>query len=137
MIFVHDFTQNYLCEQQNEAQGLHWVHKQVTLMPTVAHYLCVKCEQLVTQEIVHITDNLNHDAHLVKLFMSKSIEVLRGNNVDICKIIEFTDQAPLQYKNKTAFNYLANSNIPTQRNFLALGMGKAHVMLVLGGSSKE
>ena len=23
VIFVHDFTQNYLCEQQNEAQGLH------------------------------------------------------------------------------------------------------------------
>ena len=34
VIFVHDFVQNYLCEQQNEAQGPHWVHKQVTLMPS-------------------------------------------------------------------------------------------------------
>ena len=73
VIFVHDFAQNYLCEQQNEAQGLHWVHQQVTLMPTVAHYHCAKCEQLVTHEIVHITDDLKHDAHLVKLFESKSI----------------------------------------------------------------
>ena len=104
LIFVHDFTQNYLCEQQNEVQGLHWVHKQVTLMPTVTHYHCVKCEQLVTHEIVHVTDDLKHDAHLVNLFMSKSIEVLRGNNVDIHKIIKFTYQAPSQYKNKTAFN---------------------------------
>ena len=113
VMFVHDFAQNYLCEQQNEAQGLHWVHKQVILMPTVAHYCCVKCEQLVTREIGHITDDLKHNTHLVKLFTSKSIEVLKGNNADVHKITEFMDQAPSQYKNKTAFNYLANSNIPT------------------------
>ena len=82
-------------------------------MPTVAHYHCAKCEQLVAHEIVHISDDLKHNAHLVKLFTSKSIEVLKSNNVDILKIIEFTDQAPSQYKNKTAFNYLANSKLPT------------------------
>ena len=65
VIFVHDFAQNYLCEQHNEAQGLHWVHKQVTMVATVAHYHCVKCEQLVTHEIVHISDDLKHNAHLV------------------------------------------------------------------------
>ena len=124
-VIVHNFAQNYLCEQQNEVQGLHWVHKQVTLMPTVPHYHCVKCEQLVTHEIVHITDDLKHDAHLVKLFTSKSIEVLKANNVDICKIIKFTDQAPSQYKNKTAFNYLANSKIPTQRNYFGTRHGKS------------
>ena len=119
VIFVHDFAQNYLCEQQNEAQGLHWSHKQVTLMPTVAHYRCPKSEQLVTHEIVHISGDLKHDAHLVKLFTSKSIEVLKSNNVDICKIIEFMDQ------NKTAFNYLANSKLPTQRNYFGTRHGKS------------
>ena len=136
-IFVHDFAQNYLCEQQNEAQGLHWVHKQVTLMPTVAHYCCVKCEQFVTHEIIHITDDLTHDAHLVKLYTSWSIEVLKANNVDIHKIMEFTDQAPSQYKNKTAFNYLASSKYQHRGIILALGMAKVPVMLVLEGSSKE
>ena len=125
IIFVHDFVQNYLCEQQNEAQGLHWVHKQVTLMPTVAHYRYVKCEQLVTHEIVHITDDLKHDAHLVKLFTAWSIEVLKANNVDIHKILEFTDQAPSKYKNITAFNYLANSKIPKQRNYFSTRHGRS------------
>ena len=125
VIFVRDFAQNYLCEQLNEAQGLHWSHKQVTLMPTVAQYHCAKCEQLVTHEIVHISDDLKHDAHLVKLFTSKSIEVLKSNNVDIRKIIKFTDQAPSQYKNKTAFNYLANSKLPTQRNYFGTRHGKS------------
>ena len=37
VIFVHDFVQNYLCQHQNEFQGLHWRHKQVTIMPIVVH----------------------------------------------------------------------------------------------------
>ena len=65
-------------------------------MPTVAHYHCVKCEQLVTHEIVHITDDLKHDAHLVKLFTSRSIEVLKVNNEDVLEVIKFMDQAPSQ-----------------------------------------
>ena len=90
--------------------------KQVTLMPTVAHYCCVKCEQLVTHEIV--------GQYLVKLFTSRSIKVLKVNNVYVCKI-KSTDQAPSQYKNKTAFNYLANSKIPTQRNYVGTRHGKS------------
>ena len=98
--FVHDFTQNYLCKHQNEVQGLHWHHKQVTIMPTVAHYRCTKCNQLVTHKIVHITDDMRHNAHLVKMFTEKSTQVLQKNNINIHKIMEFTDQAPSQYKNK-------------------------------------
>ena len=125
VIFVHDFAQNYLCKHQNEVQGLHWRHKQVTLMPTVAHYKFSRCQQLVTHEIVHVSDDMKHDAHLVKMFTEKSIQVLKDNKVNICKIIKFTDQAPSQYKNKTAFTYLANSDIPTQRNYFGVRHGKS------------
>ena len=133
VIFVLDFAQNYLCKHQNEVQGLHWRHKQVTLMPTVVHYKCSKCQQLVTHEIVHVSDDKKHDTHLVKMLTEKSIQVFKDNNVNICKIIEFTDQAPSQYKNKIAFTYLTNSDIPTQKITLVLDMVRAHVMLVLGG----
>ena len=95
VIFVHNFAQNWLCQHQNEVQGLYWKHMQVT----------------------------------VKVFTQKSIQVLKSNNVNICKIIEFTDQAPSQYKNRTAFNHLANAKIPT----LVSDMEKAPVMHVLGG----
>ena len=126
LVMSYLFAQNYLCEQQDWVQGLHRVHKQVTLMSTVVHYHCVKCEQLVTHEIVHITDDLKHDAHLVKLLTTKSIELLKANNVDIHKIFEFTDQAPPpQYKNKTTFNYLANSKITTQSNHFGTRHGKS------------
>ena len=94
VIVVHDFAQNYLCKHQNEVQGLHWRHQQ----PTVAHFKCSKCHQLATHEIVHISDDMKHDAHLVKVFTQKSIQVLKLHNVNICKIIEFTDQSPSQNK---------------------------------------
>ena len=67
-IMVHDFTQNYLCTHQNEVQGLHCHHQQVTVMPTVAHYLCTQSKCMATHEMVHISDELKHDAHLVKAF---------------------------------------------------------------------
>ena len=37
LLLVNDFGQNYLCLLQNEPQGMHWEHKQVTLYPTVAY----------------------------------------------------------------------------------------------------
>ena len=94
-------------------------------MPTVAHFKCVKCHQLTTHEIVHVSEDLKHDAHLVKVFTARSISVLKENNVDICKIIEFTDQAPSQYKNKAAFNHLCNYKIPIQKNYFGVRHGKS------------
>ena len=116
VLIVDDFAQNYLCDNQNEPQGL---HEQVTLMPSVAQYKCQQpgCNQTVLHEIVHVSDDLKHDAHLMKAFRARTIEELQKNNVPIHKIIYFTDQAPLQYKSKTAFRYLSQSAIPTICNF--------------------
>ena len=90
------------------SKGSTGAHEQVTIMPTVAHYKCAKCHQITTHEI-DISEDLKHDAHLVKAFTTRSLVVLNGNKVPIQKIIEFTDQAPFQYKNKTAFRHLANN----------------------------
>ena len=50
--------------------------------------------------------------------------MLKKKKNEIFKIVEFTDQAPSQYKNKTAFRYLGQSKIPTVRNFCAVRHGK-------------
>ena len=56
LLLVNDFAQNYLCLLQNEPQGMHWKHKQVTLHPTVAYYSCPNehCSSTVTHELVHV-----------------------------------------------------------------------------------
>ena len=133
VIIVHDFAQNYLCVHQHEPQGLHWSHKQVTIHPSCISYRCLidDCNQVVLHEIVHISDDGKHDAHLVKKFQIANIQILQRRGVQIRKIIEFTDQAPSQYKNKSAFHYLSENKTPTMRNFLGPDMARGHVMHVL------
>ena len=56
-----------------------WGHKQVTLHPTVAYYTCPNevCSKLVTHEVVHVSDDLKHDAHLVKRFHTKTVQKIQ------------------------------------------------------------
>ena len=126
VIVVHDYAQNYLCVHQHEVQALHWSHEQVTLHPSCITYRCPvrDCNQIVLHEIVHITDDLKHDAHLVKKFQAANVKLLQKHGVQIHKIIEFTDQAPSQYKNRSAFRYLSQEKIPTERNFFGVRHGK-------------
>ena len=132
VVMVHDFAQNYLCQHQHEPHGLHWLLPQVTLHPTVVHYRCpVDNCHLVTHEIVHVSDNLKHDVHLIAKFHNVTLEVLHENKVPIHKLVQFMDHAPSQYKSKTSFNYMSRSQIPTMHCFLELGMAKGHVMPAL------
>ena len=58
-------------------------------MPTVVHYICSTSKGNVAHEIVCISDDLKHDAHLVKKFTERSEQVQQNNGIPICKIIEF------------------------------------------------
>ena len=51
--------------------------------------------------------------------------MLQNNGVPICKTIEFTDQAPSQYKNKTAFHYLTKRKTPVLKMFFGVRHGKS------------
>ena len=78
VLVVHGFAQNYLCLLQNEPQGMHWEHRQVTLHPSVAFYKCPNdCTKLVMHEVVHVSDDLKHDAHLVCQFHDVTMNVLK------------------------------------------------------------
>ena len=76
-------------------------------------------------EVVHLSEDLKHDAHIVKNFRARTVEALCKNNVAVCKIIQFMDQAPLQYKNKTVFCYLVENNVPAQCHFFGVRHGKS------------
>ena len=77
IVMVQDFTQNYLCQLQNEPQAIHWLHKQVTLHLTVVHYHCpVDDCYTVAHEIVHVSNSLKHDAHSVEKINITTMQVL-------------------------------------------------------------
>ena len=115
-----------MCLLQNEPQGKHWDHNQVTLHPTVAYYICPNenCNKMVTHELVHSSNDLKHDAYLVKCFHHTTVQEIKKHKIPICKIVQFTDQAPSQYKNKTAFKYATQVDLPTVLNFFGVHHGK-------------
>ena len=125
VVMVQDFAQNYLCELQNEPQAIHWLHKQATIHPTVDYYRCPtnNCS-LVTHEIVHVSNDIKHDAHLVGKFQAITMEVLKEHKVEVHKIIKFSDQAPSQYENKTSFDNLTKAQQPTMHCFFGVRHGK-------------
>ena len=94
-------------------------------MPTVVHYICSTCKCMVTHEMVHVSEDLKHDAHPVKKFTERSEQVLQNSGIEILKIVEFTDQAPSQYKNKTVFNYLTQRKVPVLKNYFGVHHGKS------------
>ena len=108
-----------------EPQAIHWLHKQATVHPTVVYYRCPTdtcC--LVTHEVVHVSNDFKHDAHLVEKFQAVTMEVLKEHNMEICKIIKFNNQALSQYKNKTSFDYLTKVQNPTMHCFFGVRHGK-------------
>ena len=78
----------------------------------------------MTHEVVSVSEDLKHDAHLVHRFHKVTLDALKKCKVPICKIVQFTDQAPSQYKNKSAFKYAALCDIPTMLNFFSVRHGK-------------
>ena len=94
-------------------------------MPTMEHYLCPKCHGNVTYEIVYVSNDLKHDAHLVNIFTNRSEQISEDSGIAIHKIIEFMDQAPSQYKNKTAFHYLKGQKFPVVKNVFGVHHGKS------------
>lgn len=105
-VVVIDFSENYLCKHQDEVQAAHWGYNQVTVHPVVIYYACDSCEnQLVTEYMIYLSDDLNHDAHIVTLMLQEVQEHLQQSG--IAKLIVWSDGCPTHYKSKLPF-YLAS-----------------------------
>ena len=126
VLFVHDFQMNLMLFTQDEPAGTHWDHPQITFHPTSAFFHCLntKCNKIVCEDIIHISDVLRHDKHAVNTFVMKSIDHLKGKGVPIQEIIKFTDQASGQYKSKFTFYAIMKFDVPYTRHFYGVKHGK-------------
>ena len=103
VLFVHDFSQNLLLVTQDEVSAAHWDHEQVTLLPTVVYYVG-PCRKLIREEVIHITSHHRHYETCVAAFQKKTIDFLKLKKVPMVEILEWTDNALTQYKNKKLFS---------------------------------
>ena len=124
VLFVHDFQQNLLLITQDASSGSHWDNPQLTIHPTSVYYICSNCDELVKEDIIHITMDKNHDKHAVNQFIAKTIAHLREKNVTMSEIIEFTDHASSQYKSRFTFHYMTMLNVPCTHHYFGVKHGK-------------
>ena len=75
---------------------------QATVYPPMAYYL--KGETMVKHAIIGISSDRTHDAHFVKEFEERTLNLVTEQSTAAIKIIfEWTDGCAAQYKGKTGF----------------------------------
>ena len=126
IILVQDFARNFVLDFQDEPKDLHWDHNQVTVHPTIIYRCCPTegCDELVTEEIIHITLDLKHDPLAVKNFEEDVEFHLRSKNISYEEKFIRTDQAPTQYKSCRVFECIANSSTCITHNYYPVCHGK-------------
>ena len=90
----------------------------------VVYYKC-QCEATITDEIIHFTADLRHDAFAVEEFEKKTIQHLKSKQVKMKYIYEYSDNCTAQYKSKIPFRILSKSTIPIMRNYFCEKHGKS------------
>lgn len=105
VITVVDFSENFTCTQQDEAQSAYYSHTQVTIHPCVCHYIVN--EDVVRDSVVFVSDDLKHDASAVKVFLSELMEHLKMKVPTIKKLTIWSDGCASQYKSKLPFANIA------------------------------
>ena len=123
VLLVHDFSQNLLLYTQDEVTAAHWDHEQVTLHPTVVYYVG-PCGKMIKEEVIHMTNNRKHIEKTVAVFQKKTIEFLKSKKVPILEILEWTDNAPCQYKSRNCFQRMSLMKYPITHNFFGEKHGK-------------
>lgn len=143
VVFCMDFAENYTCRAQDEAQGAHWSNVQCTIHPVVATYNCPVdgCQQLVTDSIFFISDDIKHCQHAVHHYNALSIRHVDDEGIPIGKLIHFTDGAPTQYKSRINFADASFSNedfgFSTEKHFFGSRHGKGPCDREIGVLKKQ
>ena len=126
---VLDFAENYTCSNQDEVQTARWYYEQVTVHPIVTYYSCGTCDEMVSESLVFISNDKNHDFNAVYTFTAQAVQHLRGTRkVNLRHVIQWTDGCAAQYKSKGPFADISFANedfdCTWERNFFGSRHGK-------------
>lgn len=125
-IVTLDFAENYAFVVQEAAQAFHWNNDQATIFPMVIYF--VENGESKHLSFVVISDCKNHDTIAVYIFQQELIIFLKEKFQEVIKIYYFSDGAPQQFKNKSAFTNLCHHkrdfDIDAEWHFFATAHGK-------------
>ena len=127
VIIGGDFAENYHFLVQDAAQGFHWSNDQATIHPFIVYYKS-ETNELVHLSVAFVSDELVHNTKAVYIFQEKLIDHLKTLNIQIDKILYFSDGSAAQYKNrKNLINLVFHKEdfgMPADWHFFATSHGK-------------
>ncbi|CAG2205789.1 unnamed protein product [Mytilus edulis] len=109
-VTVHDFSESYKCNEQNEIQSSYFQKLQVSLHVTILHRHSVleydgkdstaEEPNIVTEQFFVISPDQKHDHHYTHCVQNLVSEYLKSINCEISVMHEFTDGCSSQYKSR-------------------------------------
>ena len=128
-IIVMDFSMNYSCLIQDATQSFHWSKKQVTVHPVVIYYRDAD-GNLVHKSICFISNDLEHDVHLVREMQQQTLIYIKEHLIPNLVEVEYiTDGCAAQYKGCKSFLNLCQHRekfgIHATHSFFATSHGKS------------
>ena len=128
-IVLLDFAENYSFICQDAVQGFHWETAQATLHPFAIYYRPTAEDDLLCISACIISDDREHVAGTVHLFIKVIVQFLKEQLPGLNKIIYFSDGAAAQYKNCKNFKNLCchekDFGCAAEWNFFATSHGKS------------
>lgn len=108
VLMVMDFAQNVAHAPQREVQTNLWYRETSMMHPIVCYYRCKYCSQLITEEIVFISNYKSKNSSTVHYFEKQAVLHLRANRVPVNYIYQYCDNCTGQYKCYSACDTLSS-----------------------------
>ncbi len=127
LLMVMDFTQNYEHKQADKPQSSHWHHRQTTMHPNVAYFICpnASCGLQWKEDLMMLTEDREHCSWAVKAFEDWAFEYLEKEvGLKITRIIELTDNCAAQYKSRAPFQIISEHPFPLEIHYFGQWHGK-------------
>ena len=135
-----DFSENFLCQTNDEIQSAYWNATAVTLHPIVVYYRTTDDGELSHKSYVLVSEELAHNTTAVYTILKKFVPQLMADIPNVAKINYVTDSPTSQYRNRTIFHILHMHKklfgVPASWFYFEAGHGKGPCDGI-GGTAKR
>ena len=131
MCCIHDYSENYSCQHQDQIKSLYYGQTQVSIHVTILHRQAlsqIDCEEsseddlrVVTEHLYVISPDLQHDHHSVQGCQNNIVNYLKEIGFNVELMHEWMDRCSAQYKSRHCMGDITFSlldfGFPTLRNY--------------------
>lgn len=130
---VHDYSENYSCQHQDQIQSLYFGQTQVSIHVTVLHRHAVPIDNepessVITEHLFVISPDLTHDSHAVHRNRQLIVDYLKEIGCTVEMLHEWTDGCSAQYKSRHCMGDVSKSyqdfGFDTIRNYFETSHAK-------------